>query len=33
VPIILLGGAIFIAALYAWVLTPLEPDHDSAHHG
>jgi len=27
IPIILLGGAIFIVMLYAWVLTPLEPEH------
>ena len=27
IPIILLGGAIFVISLYAWVLTPLEPEH------
>ncbi|MBX6330518.1 MAG: cytochrome c oxidase subunit I [Gemmatimonadaceae bacterium] len=27
VPIIILGGVIFVAALYAWLLTPLEPEH------
>jgi cytochrome c oxidase subunit 1 len=27
VPIMILGGVIFVAALYAWFLTPLEPEH------
>jgi hypothetical protein len=26
-PIMLLGAAIFVSALYAWLLTPLEPEH------
>jgi cytochrome c oxidase subunit 1 len=27
IPIMLLGAAIFVASLYAWVLSPLEPEH------
>jgi cytochrome c oxidase subunit I len=26
-PVMLLGGAIFVAALYSWLLTPLEEEH------
>ncbi|HEX5438514.1 MAG TPA: cytochrome c oxidase subunit I [Gemmatimonadaceae bacterium] len=28
-PIMLLGGAIFVITFYSWVLTPLEPEHES----